>query len=133
MITFDDFVKKYNLKNEATSNMRIHQVLSSLSLDDVGVFLRSGPFISNIGIVNLHRSKGTHWVCYINENCFDVPPKNVSKFFIKRKGYRLFSENQIQKTDSFCARYCLFRLYLTKVLAIDFKSVVLNLNYQRIS
>ena len=79
MMTFNDFIKKYNLRNKATSNMKYQQVLSSLSLNDVGVYLRDGPFRSDVGVVNLHPSKGTHWVCYINENYFDsygcAPPK----------------------------------------------------------
>ena len=71
MMTFNVFIKKCKLKNEATSNIKIQQVLSSLSLNDVGIFLRDGLFESDIGIVNLHPSRGTHWVCYINENYFD--------------------------------------------------------------
>ena len=137
MITFNDFIKKYKLKNKATSNIKIQQVLSSLSLNDVGIYLRDGPFESDIGIVNLHPSKGTHWVCYINETYFDsfdvVCPMKLAKIIIKRKGYRLFSEYQIQKNDSFCASYCLYIIYLTKVLGTDFKSAVLNLYYQRFS
>ena len=135
-MTFNDFIKKYNLKNKATSNIKIQQVLNSIGLNKVGIFLRDGPFSSDIGIVNLHPSKGTHWVCYINENYFDSygcsPPKKLSKFIIKRKGYCLYSEYQIQKNDSFCASYCLYIIYLTKVLGIDFKSAVLNLYYQRL-
>ena len=134
-MTFNDFNKKYNLRNKPTSNKKIQQVLSSLSLNDVGIYLRDGPFSSDIGIVNLHPSKGTHWVCYINENYFDSygcsPPKKLSKLIIKRNGYCLYSEYQIQKNDSFCASYCLYIIYLTKVLEIDFKSAVLNLYYQR--
>ena len=137
MITFNDFIKKYNLKNKATSNIKLQQVLSSLCLNDIGIYLRDGPFESDIGIVNLHPSKGTHWVCYINENYFDsygcVCPKKLSKFIIKQNGYCLYSEYQIQKNDSFCASYCLYIIYFTKVLGIDFKSAVLNLYYQRFS
>ena len=136
-MTFNDFIKKYNLKNKATSNIKIQQVLSSLSLKDIGIYLRDGSFKSDIGIVNLHPSRGTHWICYINENYFDsygcVCPKKLSKFIIKRNGYCLYSEYQIQKNDSFCASYCLYIIYLTKVLDIDFKSAVLNLYYQRFS
>ena len=137
MMTFNDFVRKYDLKNEATSNIKIQQVLSSLSLNDIGIYLRDGPFESDIGIVNLHPSRGTHWVCYINENYFDsygcIPPKKLSKFIMKQNGYCLSSEYQIQKNDSFCASYCLYIIYLTKVLGIVFDSAVLNLYYQRFS
>ena len=137
MIAFNDFIKQHNLKNKATSNIKIQNILSSLSLNDVGIYLRDGPFSSDIGIVNLHPSKGTHWVCYINENYFDSygcsPPKKLSKFIIKRNGYCLYSEYQIQKNDSFCASYCIYTIYLTKIVGIDFKSAVLNLYYQRFS
>ena len=97
---FSDFAHKYNLKNKATSNIKIQQVLSSLSLNDVWIYLRDGPFKSDFDIVNLHPSKGTHWVCYINENYFDscgcVCPKKLSKFIIKRNGYCFYSEYQTQ-------------------------------------
>ena len=136
-MTFNDFFKKYKLKNKATSNIKIQQVLDSIGLDNVNIYLRDGPFKSDIGIVNLHPFKGTHWVCYINENYFDsygiVCPKKLSKSIIKRNGYCLYSEYQIQKNDSYCASYCLYIIYLTKVLGIDFKSAVLNLFYQRFS
>ena len=134
---FNEFIKKHNLKNKPTSNIKIHQVLSSLSLNDVGIYLRDGPFESDIGIVNLHPSRGTHWVCYINENyCVSygcAPPRKLSKFIIKRNGFCLYSEYQIQKNDSFCASYCSYIIYLTKVIGNDFKSAVLNLYYQRFS
>ena len=137
MIKFNELIKKYNLKNKATSNIKIQQVLDSIGLNNVGIFLRDEVFEFDIGIVNFHPSKGTHWVCFINENYFDsygcVPPKKLSYFIIKRNGFCLYSEYQIQKNDSFCASYCLYIIYLTKVLGIDFKSAVLNLYYQRFS
>ena len=136
MMTFNDFFKKHNLKNKATSNIKIQQVLNSIGLNNIGIYLRDGPFSSDIGIVNLHPSKGTHWVCYIDENYFDsygvVCPKKLSKFIIKRNKYCLYSEYQIQKIDSYCASYCLYIIYLTKIVGIDFISVVLNLYYQRL-
>ena len=134
-MTFNDFVRKYDLKNKATSNIKIQKVLDSIRLNNVGIYLRDGPFESDIGIVNLHPFIGSHWICYINENYFDsygiVCPKKLSKFIIKRNGYCLYSEYQIQKYDSYCASCCLYIINLTKVLGIDFKSAVLNLYYQR--
>ena len=131
MITFKDFFNKHNWGNKATSNIKIQQVLNSIGLDRVGIYLRDDPFKSDIGIVNLHPSKGTHWVCFKNENYFHsygyVCPKKLSKFIIKRNGYCLYSEYQIEKNDSFCAICCFFIIYQTKVLGIEFKSAVLNL------
>ena len=59
-------------------------------LDNVGMYLRDGPISSDIRIVNLHPSKGRHWVAYINEIVFDSyaygPPNKLSKFVLKRNG-----------------------------------------------
>ena len=123
MMSFNNFIHKHNLKNKATSNMKIYEVLKKIGLDSkVGIYLRDGSFSSDIGIVNLHPSKGTHWVTYNNENYFDsygcVSPKKLSKFIIKRNGYCLYSEYQIQKNDSLCASYCLYIIYLTKLLVL---------------
>ena len=135
MMSFKEFIKNHNLKNKATSNIKIQKVLNSIGLNNVNIYLRDGPFSSDIGIVNLHPTRGSHWVSFIHENYFGsygiTPPRKLSKFIIKRNGYCLYSEYQIQKNDSLCASYCLYIIYLTKVLGIDFKSVVLNLYYQR--
>ena len=135
---FNDFVHRYNLKIKATSNLKLYERLKKIGLDSkVGIYLRDGSFSSDFGIVNLHPSEGTHWVCYLKEKFFDsygvVCPKKFSKFILKRNGHCLYSEYQIQKNDSFCASYCLYITYLVKVLGIDFKSAVLNLYYQRFS
>ena len=71
MMTFNVFIEKYNSKNKTKSIIKIQQVLSSLSSNDVGIYLRDGSFSSDFGIVNLHPSKRTHWVCYIKEKYFD--------------------------------------------------------------
>ena len=70
MMTFNGFAHKYNLKSKAASNIKIQQVLSSLSLNDVGIFLRDGPFSCDIATVTLHPSKGTSLVSYRNEIFF---------------------------------------------------------------
>ena len=91
MISFNDFVQKHNLKNKATSNIKTYEILKKIELySKVGIYLRDGPFESDIGIVNLHPSKGTHPVCYKNDNFCDsygvVCPRKLSKFIIKRNG-----------------------------------------------
>ena len=87
LLTFNDFVLKHKLKNKATGNIKIYEVLKNIGLDTkVEIYLRDGSFSTDIGIVNLHPSKGSHWVCYINEKYFDgygcSPPKKLSKFII---------------------------------------------------
>ena len=109
-MTFIDFIHKHNLEKKATSNIKIYEVLKKLGLGSkVGIYLGDGPFDIDIGIVNLHPSKGTHWDCYINEKNFDgyavVCPKKLSNSFIKRNGHCSYSEYQIQRNDSYCASY----------------------------
>ena len=133
---FNDFVHEHDLKNKATSNLKIYKVLKKIGLDSkVGIYLRDGPFSSDIGIVNLHPSKGTHWVCYIKDCYFDSygcpPPKKLLNY-LKIDIKNVFILNfKYKKNDSFCACYCLYINYLVKVLGVDFKSAVLILHYQR--
>ena len=39
ILTFNDFIPEHNLKNKATNNIKIQQILSCLGLSDVGIFL----------------------------------------------------------------------------------------------
>ena len=155
MRSFNDFVHKCKLKFKATSNIKFSEVLSSIGLDIVGIYLRDGLFSSDVGIVNLHPSKGTHWVTYMNKPFFDSygcsPPQKVSRFIIKRNGHCFDSEYKIQgltiEKDSFCAsyvgaskilldkslrnrfRFCCFEVILpndTKTLTFSFKQMTLR-------
>ena len=81
-----------------------------------------------VDIVNLHPSKGTHWVCFINQFYFDsygiCPPQNILIQIKSKYNTCIYSEYQIQKQDSLCASYCLYVLYLTQFLG--FKKAVLK-------
>ena len=131
-LSFKEFVEKYGLKNEATSNLKIKEILNELDVP-AGIYMRDDKFTTTssgsfAGIVNLHPTKGTHWVMFINAFYFDSygcpPPLNIMKQI--KNGF--YSEYQIQKKDSYCAAYCLYVFYLTQI--IGFKNAVLNLYYQ---
>ena len=98
-MSFIDFVQKYKLQNKATSIIKLYEVLKKIGLDSkVGIFLRDGSFSTNYGIVNLHPSRGSHWVCYIKDCYFDSygcpPPKKFN--YLKNKHKKCFySEYQI--------------------------------------
>ena len=128
-LSFKEFVDKYRLKNEATSNVEIKEILKLMNTS-CGIYMRDDKFITTSGIVNLHPTKGTHWVMFVNEFYFDSygcpPPLNILNHI--KKG--IYSEYQIQKDDSYCAAYCLYVLYLTNI--IGFKNAVLNLYYQNL-
>ena len=92
--------------------------------------MRDGIFSKNYGIVNLHPSRGTHWVKYIKDCYFDSngisPPEKLPKYLRNRHGNCIYSEYQTQKNDSLCASFCLYIVCLTKIEGLDFKSAVLN-------
>ena len=132
-LSFKEFVEKYGLKNEATSNIKIKEVLDTLCASGkltipVGIYMRDDKFTTTSGIVNLHQTKGTHWVMFINEYYFDSYGCPPSLNITKQINNGIYSEYQIQKDDSFCAAYCLYVLYLTQI--IGFKNAVFNLYYQ---
>ena len=90
--------------------------------------MRDAKFTTDSGIVNLHPTKGTHWVMFVTEFYFDSygcpPPTNIPNHI--KKG--IYSEYKIQKNDSYCPAYCSYVLYLTNI--IGFINAVLNLYYQ---
>ena len=100
--------------------------------------MREGPFKTDVGLVNIYPSERRLWVAYINDVYFDTygcaPPNKLTEFNIKRNGDCLYSEYKIQgltnKKYSYCASYCLYIIYLTRVLGIDFKSSYLKLYHQ---
>ena len=51
-MSFNEFIRKYNLKNKTTSNIKKQQVLSFLSSNDVGIRLKNRSFSSDIGVVS---------------------------------------------------------------------------------
>ena len=109
-LSFKEFVNKHGSKNEATSNVEIKENLKLMNTS-CGIYMRDDKFTTTSGIVNLHPTKGTHWVMFVNEFYFDSygcpPPLNITK----QINNGIYSEYQIQKVDSYCAAYCLYVLY----------------------
>ena len=90
-MSFNDFIHKYKSKKQAISKVKIYQIFSSLSLNDVWIYKTVGQFLGDAGIVILHPFKGSHWVAYINENFFEsygcAPPQKLFRFIKKRTGH----------------------------------------------
>ena len=129
-LSFKEFVEKYRLKNEATSTIKMEEILALMNISECGIYMRDDKFTTPSGIVNLHPSVGTHCLMYTNKYYLDSygcpPPLNIMSFL--NNGF--YSEYQIQSNDSYCAAYCLYVLYLTNI--IGFKNAALNLYYQKI-
>ena len=71
MMTFNDFVHKYKLKNKAATKIKVFQILSSTGSNNVGIYLRDGSFECDVRIFSFHPFRGSHWTLYIYENYFD--------------------------------------------------------------
>ena len=62
-LSFKELVEKYGLKNEATSNVKIKEILklmtkqSSFGITEGGIYMRDDKFTTTAGIVNLHPTK----------------------------------------------------------------------------
>ena len=80
-LSFKEFVEKYGLKNEATSNIKIKEILKLMNITECGIYMRDDKFTTPSGIVILQPSVGTHWVMYTNKYYFDSygypPPTNM--------------------------------------------------------
>ena len=113
-------------------------MLKKIGLDSkLVIYLRDGVFLTSYGIVNLHLSRGILWGLYFEGCYFDSygcsPPKKLPKYLKNKHRKCISSEYQIEKNDSYCASYCLYIFYLTKVAEKDSISAVLNLYYQMIN
>ena len=117
-MSFNEFVHKYKLKNKATPNIKIQQIISCWSSSDIGIYLKDGCFPNDIGIVNLHPFGGSYWISYIHESFFDsygcLPPQKLYRFISKRNGRYFYCEYKTQaltsRRDSYCTAYCLYRI-----------------------
>ena len=56
------------MKNKAY--IKFYQILFSIGLDNVDIYLGDGSLSSDVGIVNLHEPRGTHRVAYTNNVFF---------------------------------------------------------------
>ena len=61
-LSFKEFVEKYGLKNEATSNVKIKEIPNELNIP-CGIYMRDDKFNTTSCIVNLHPTKGNFGLC----------------------------------------------------------------------
>ena len=100
-LSFKEFVEKYGLKDEATSNVKIKEILDTLStqsafgafgilkLNSTGIYMRDDKFTTTSGIVNLHPTEGTHWVKFYFDSYGCPPPTNILNHILKKYLFRI--------------------------------------------
>ena len=120
--TFEEFNNKFNIDNNAMSDIRIKDIAKDISLTPIEIVMRDdkpemvSESNSNI-IVNLHPTKGTHWVLVIRREggpvyYFDSFGVETPPLFLEEY-VDLGSNERIQQYDeSYCWAYCLYMIYL---------------------
>ena len=118
-LSFTNVVNIFKLKNKATSDTNIKEVPKGLELKTT-IYTRESKCTTNYGTLNFHPSRGTRWVSYIHEYCFDSygtrTPNLLTKNNFKRIGEGVFFYNKMRGKDSYCAVYCLYTIHSTKKL-----------------
>ena len=129
ILIFEDFNNKFNIDNNAMSDIRIKDIGKNISLTPIEIVMRdetpdniceAGSLINepnfNI-IVNLHPTDGTHWVLVIRREIgpvyyFDSFGVETPPIFLEEY-VDLGSNERIQQYDeSYCGAYCLYMIYL---------------------
>jgi hypothetical protein len=135
-LSFVDFMKRYKLENAATSNVKISEVINKLGVKDFNIYMGNDKLTTKQGIINMHTTKGTHWVCYIINNkqnkYFDSYGQKPNQNIAKQLKPLIYSTYKIQsiKNDNKCAAYCLYILYLVNVRHYNFEKACTSLYYQ---
>ena len=127
ILTFEEFNNKFNIDNNAMSDIRKKDIGKDIS--PIAIVMRdetpdnindprSGFANNNFNIiVNLHPTDGTHWVLiirreggpvyYFDSFGVETPPLFLEEFI------DLGSNERIQQYDeSYCRAYCLYMIYL---------------------
>ena len=122
ILTFEEFNNKFNIDNNAMSDIRIKDIGKDISLTPIEIVMRDDKpeMVSepnfNI-IVNLHPTEGTHWVLVIRREggpvySFDSFGVETPPLFLEEY-VDLGSDETIQQYDeSYCGAYCLYMIYL---------------------
>ena len=121
MSRINKFMEQHNLKNEATSGLKVVEVAKKLSLKDFSRYIRTDELTTKQGVKNLtdDYKNGTHFVAFKDYYYFDSfcaePPKEIGNQLAERHPEKVcecyVSFNSIQNiNDSNCASYCLYFL-----------------------
>ena len=122
ILTFEEFNNKFNIDNNAMSDIRIKDISKYISLTPIEIVMRD-EIPDNINkpnfniIVNLRPTDSTHWVLVIRREggptyYFDSFGVETPPLFLEEY-VDLGSSERIQQYDeSYCEAYCLYMIYL---------------------
>ena len=136
ILTFEEFNNKFNIDNNAMSDIRIKDIGKDISLTPIEIVMGDktpdnfNEPIFNI-IVNVHPTEGAHWVLIIRREdtrsgCgtkTEGPSTDGPTYYFDSYGVEtppllleyvdLGSNERIQQYDeSYCGAFCLYMIYL---------------------
>ena len=114
ILSFKDFLKKYNLKNDTMNETKLQKIYN------YSIYPRDSKICSDKGFVNIDNGSqgGTHWTCFITKDnksyYFDSFGVQLDKFLLKQLPKPIIHHNyKIQDINSkLCGSYCLYFFYL---------------------
>ena len=121
ILSFEEFNNKFNIDNNAMSDIRIKDIGKDITLTPIEIIIRDENPKSILElnfnvIVNLSPTDGTHWVLFIRReggpvyyfDGFGEAPQLFLDEYVD-----LGSNERIQQYDeSYCGAYCLYMIYL---------------------
>ena len=116
LLNFEDFMKKYNLKNDTTNELELRRVYN------YPIYPRDSKIYSDRGYITIDNGSqgGTHWCAfYVKDKksyYFDSFEGNPDKFLLNQLPKPIIFHNyKIQDINSFlCGSYCLYFFYLVE-------------------
>ena len=122
ILTFEEFNNKFNIDNNAMSDIRIKDIGKDISLTPIEIVMRDETLdsiretASPIGepnfniIVNLHPTDGTHWVLVIRRE--GGPVYYFDSFGVATPPLFLEEYVDLGSNERIQQYYCLYKIYL---------------------
>ena len=116
ILNFEEFNYKFNIYNNAMSDIRIKDIGKGISLTPIEIVMRdqSPKTIcepNSIIIVNLHPTDGTHWVLVLRRQggptYFDSFGVETPPLFLEEYNDLGSNERIQQYEEPYCGSYCL--------------------------
>ena len=133
VLNFEDFMKKYNLKNDTKNESQLQRVYNYT------IYPRDSKIYSDRGFVNIDDGfrGGSHWTCFLVKDnksyYFDSFGGAPDKFLLKQLQKPIIYHNyKIQDINSrLCGSYCLYFFYLIE--RMNYYDTILKMYFESIS
>ena len=130
ILTFKDFMKKYNLKNKTMNESELQRIYN------YPIYPRDFKIYSDKGFLNIDNGSqgGTHWTCFLVKDnksfYFDSFGGAPDKFLLKKLPKPIIYHNyKIKDINSkLCGSYCLYFFYLIE--RMNYYDTILNLVFE---